>query len=195
MNTFQESNFLKKMRETTSISQDAVNALSSCIESCHFDKRVHILEEGKKHHYVWLIEQGLIRHFWLVNGQEVNTSFSIEGHVVFGMDELYCGLPSQEYAETLEPVEAFRISTSDINHLFKTNLQLCNWGRLIHQNEYRRLHQLHKERLTLSATERYLNFMKQFPGICQRCNLGHIASYLGITLPTLSRLRSKLFLT
>jgi hypothetical protein len=70
-------------------------------------------------------------------------------------------------------------------------LELCNWGRIIHQNEYRRLHQSHKDRLSLSAAERYLNFVKQFPDVCQRCNLGYIASYIGITQPTLSRLRSK----
>ncbi|MDO4756458.1 MAG: Crp/Fnr family transcriptional regulator, partial [Parabacteroides sp.] len=160
------------MREITPISQETVNALSSCIEPCHFEKHVHILMEGKKHRYVWLIEQGLIRHFWLVNGQEVNTSFSVEGHAVFSMDELYYDQLSQECAQTLEPVDAFRISIRDLNHLFQTNLELCNWGRIIHQNEYRRLHQSHRDRLGLSAAERYLNFTKQFPGICKRCNLG-----------------------
>lgn len=193
MKTFQESIFLQKIRRITPISQDTVDALSSCIEPCHFDKHVHILEEGKKHRYIWMIEQGLIRHFWLVDGKEINTSFSVEGHLVFSMDELYYNLPSQEYAETLEPVEAFRISISDMNRLFETNLELCNWGRIIHQNEYRRLHQSHRDRLSLPASERYLNFIKQFPNICQRCNLGHIASYLGITLQSLSRLRSKVF--
>jgi hypothetical protein len=126
-----------------------------------------------------------------VNGDEINTSFSIEGHAVFSMDELYYGMPSQEYAETLESVYAYRISISDMNRLFATNLELCNWGRIIHQNEYRRLHQSHKDRLSLSAAERYLSFIKQFPDVCQRCNLGYIASYLGITLSTLSRLRFK----
>lgn len=182
------------MREITPISQDTVDALSSCTELCCFDKHVNILEEGKRHHYVWLIERGLIRHFWLVNGAEINTSFSVEGHAVFSMDELYYNEPSQEYAETLEPVEAFRIAIKDMNHLFETNFELCTWGRIIHQNEYRRLHQSHKDRLSLPAAQRYLNFTKQFPNICQRCNLGHIASYLGITLPTLSRLRAT-FLT
>jgi CRP-like cAMP-binding protein len=179
------------MREVAPVSQETACALASCLEPCHFDKHVHVLEEGRMLRYVWFIEQGLLRHYWLVNGDEINTSFSIEGHAVFSMDELYYGMPSQEYAETLESVYAYRISISDMNRLFATNLELCNWGRIIHQNEYRRLHQSHKDRLSLSAAERYLSFIKQFPDVCQRCNLGYIASYLGITLPTLSRLRSK----
>jgi hypothetical protein len=51
------------------------------------------------------------------------------------------------------------------------------------------LHQSHKERLTLPAKERYEEFQKQFPEVCKRVNLGFIASYLGITQSTLSRLR------
>lgn len=70
--------------------------------------------------------------------------------------------------ETLEEVEAYRINISDLKNLMETNLELCNWGRIIHQNEYRRLHRSHKERLSLPAKERYEEFQKQFPEICKR---------------------------
>lgn len=99
--------------------------------------------------------------------------------------------PSQEYVETLEDTEAYRISLADLLDLFHHNIELANWGRIIHQDEYRRLHRSHKERLTLSARERYMSFVEQFPDICQRVNLGYIASYLGITPSTLSRLRGQ----
>lgn len=105
------------------------------------------------------------------------------------MDELYYGKISEEYVETIEEVLVYRISLEDLRRLFCTNLELSNWGRIIHQNEYRRLHRSHKERLTLSAKERYEAFRQQFPQVCRRAQLGYIASYLGITLPTLSRLR------
>ena len=104
------------------------------------------------------------------------------------------GSPAGEAAywgTTLEDVVAYKIALSDLIRLFQTNIELANWGRIIHQNEYRRLHRSHKDRLTLSAKERYEEFMQQFPQICQRVQLGYIASYLGITLPTLSRLRSR----
>ena len=125
----------------------------------------------------------------LVNGEEITTSFSTEGGIVFSMDELYFNKESEEFVETLEDVVAYRILLTDLLHLFETNLELANWGRVIHQIEYRRLHRSHKERLTLSARERYEAFRQQFPQVCQRAQLGYIASYLGITLSTLSRLR------
>ena len=139
----------------------------------------------------YFIEKGMTRSYWLVNGEEITTSFSCEGGIVFSMDELYYNKMSEEFVETLEDVVAYKIALSDLIRLFQTNLELANWGRIIHQNEYRRLHRSHKDRLTLSAKERYEEFMQQFPQICQRVQLGYIASYLGITLPTLSRLRSR----
>ncbi len=93
--------------------------------------------------------------------------------------------------ETLEAVEAYRIRLDDLTRLLETNLELCNWGRVIHQNEYRRLHRSHRERLTLPAQARYEEFVRQFPEVCRRVNLGYIASYLGITISTLSRLRAR----
>lgn len=135
--------------------------------------------------------KGIIRAYWMVDGEEYTTSFGTEGGIVFSMDELYYNRKSEEYVETLEEVQAYRISITDLQHLFETNLELCNWGRIIHQNEYRRLHRSHKERLSLPAKERYEEFQKQFPEICRKVNLKYIASYLGITLSTLSRLRSK----
>lgn len=118
-----------------------------------------------------------------MDGQEITTSFAGEGAIVFSMDELYYNKVSEEFVETLEDTEAYRILLTDLIRLFETNIELCNWGRIIHQNEYRRLHRSHKERLTLPAKERYEAFVSQFPDVCQRVNLGYIASYLGITIP------------
>ena len=126
-----------------------------------------------------------------MNGEEITTSFAGEGSIVFSMDELYYNRISEEYVETLEETEAYRISLDDLRRLFETNIEMANWGRVIHQNEYRRLHRSHKERLTLPAAERYEAFTTQFPEIARRVQLGYIASYLGITQPTLSRLRKK----
>ncbi len=107
------------------------------------------------------------------------------------MDELYYDRQSEEFVETMEPVKTFRISIENLRHLMATDIDISNWGRIIHQNEYRRLHRSHKERLTLSARQRYEEFCSQFPQVIRRANLAYIASYLGITPATLSRLRNK----
>ncbi len=184
-------NILAKMKSACTLSDKAIETLRGYLLFCRFPKRHLLIREGIYCKYAYFIEKGMTRSFWLVDGQEITTSFAWEGSIVFSMDELYYGKVSEEFVETLEEVEAYRIALTDLRHLFETDLEWCNWGRIIHQNEYRRLHQSHKERLTLPARERYEAFKQQFPEVCQRVNLGYIASYLGITLPTLSRLRAE----
>lgn len=181
---------IEHMRSLCPISDETVEELMKCVTLCHFPKRYQLIQENKFCKYAYFIEKGMTRSFWLVDGEEITTSFSCEGGIVFSMDELYYQKKSEEFVETLEEVEAYRVALTDLIRLFETNLEFCNWGRIIHQNEYRRLHRSHKERLTLPAKERYEEFQKQFPYVCQRTNLGFIASYLGITLSTLSRIRA-----
>ena len=180
---------IETINEAYPISSETEQALKDSVTECHFPKRYQLIKEGAYSKCAYFIEEGMTRSFWLVNGEEITTSFSCEGGIVFSMDELYYNKVSEEFVETLEDVVAYRISVERLLELFRTNIELANWGRIIHQNEYRRLHRSHKERLTLSAGDRYEAFKQQFPQVCQRAQLGYIASYLGITLSTLSRLR------
>ncbi len=180
---------IDKINALYPISNATIQSLKEHLTLCHFPKKHLLIEKDKYSRCAYFIEKGMTRSFWLVNGEEITTSFSCEGGCVFSMDELYYNKLSEEFVETIEDVIAYRIALTDLIRLFQTNLEIANWGRIIHQNEYRRLHRSHKELITLSAKERYEEFKQQFPKVCQRTNLGYIASYLGITLSTLSRLR------
>ena len=185
------TNVIEMMTSLYPVSDDTIQLLKDNVTLCHFPKKYQSIKANQYSRSAYFIEKGMTRSYWLVNGEEITTSFSCEGGIVFSMDELYYNKMSEEFVETLEDVVAYKIALSDLIRLSQTNIELANWGRIIHQNEYRRLHRSHKDRLTLSAKERYEEFMQQFPQICQRVQLGYIASYLGITLPTLSRLRSR----
>lgn len=184
-------NIIDKINAVYPISDDTIQALKDSVTLCHFPKKHQLIKADEFSKSAYFIEKGMTRSFWLVNGEEITTSFAWEGSIVFSMDELYYNKISEEYVETLEDAVAYKIALTDLLRLFETNIELANWGRVIHQNEYRRLHRSHKECLTLSAKERYEEFIQQFPQVCQRVQLGYIASYLGITLSTLSRLRSQ----
>lgn len=184
-------NIINKINEQYPISDTTIKELQECLELCRFPKKYQLVRAGLFCKSAYFLEQGMTRSFWLVNGEEITTSFSCEGGIVFSMDELYYNKASEEFVETLEDIVAYRIALTDLLRLFRTNIELANWGRVIHQNEYRRLHRSHKERLTLSAKDRYEEFQRQFPEVCQRAQLGYIASYLGITPSTLSRIRAK----
>lgn len=182
-------NVVQRMRKDWPVGDDALGLLCSHLEYFEFPKRHQLVRAGVRCPYAYFIESGLTRSFWLVDGEEITTSFTTYGAVVFSMDELYYNKTSEEFVETIEPVRAFRISVADLRQLMSTEIDLANWSRIIHQNEYRRLHMSHKERLTLPARERYEAFCRDFPLVSCRANLAYIASYLGITPATLSRLR------
>lgn len=177
------------VRKAWPVGEEALDRLAPCLRPCAFPKRHLLVSEGRADGLAYFVEKGMTRSYWIVDGQEITTSFSIDGGIVFSMDELYYSRQSEEYVEAVEPLEAYAITLDDLRRLFAENLELANWGRVIHQNEYRRLHRSHKERLTLPARERYEAFARQFPEVCRRARLGDIASYLGITPSTLSRIR------
>jgi len=182
-------NVIAFVRRAWPVSDKSLEVLSEMLVKQTFPKHYKLVREGTARGFAYFIERGMTRSYWLVDGEEITTSFSSEGSIVFSMDELYYGSASEEYVETIEPATAYSIEVKALLDIVSRNLDLCNWWRVIHQNEYRRLHRSHKERLTLPAKERYAEFATQFPDVCLRARLTDIASYLGITPATLSRVR------
>lgn len=177
------------MRRFAHISEQTFKKLADALTPCHFAKRSLLVKEGCLANAAFFIEKGMTRSYWMVDGEEITTSFSTEGTLVFSMDEIYYGKQSEEYVEAIEDIDAYRIPSDVLRRLVTTDLELSVWWGAIHQYEYRRLHRSHKERLTLPAKERYEEFAKQFPDVCRRALRGYIASYLGVTPSTLSRIR------
>ena len=178
----------QNMRRFANISDLTFKKIADELTPCNLPKRSLLVKEGELANAAFFIEKGMTRSYWMVDGEEITTSFSTEGSLVFSMDEIYYGRPSEEYVEAIEDIEAYRIPADTLRRLVTTDLQLSVWWGAIHQYEYRRLHRSHKERLTLPARERYEEFARQFPDVCRRAQRGYIASYLGITLSTLSRI-------
>lgn len=182
---------IEMMRRRSPISEATAALLERSVEPMSFSRREVMVAEGKQARHAFFLRSGMTRSYWIVDGEEVTTSFSEAGAIVFSMDEVYYGLASQEYVQALEDVEVYAIKVEKLRALVSENIELSRWWGKIHEDEYRRLHRSHRDRLTLDAGERYRAFCDQFPEVACRAPLGCIASYLGITGSTLSRLRRK----
>ena len=180
---------VRRMREYCDLPEESIGKLIEAVTPCSFGRRHLLVEAGRKTGSAYFIAQGMTRSYWMADGEEFTTSFSFEGAIVYSMDEVYFDSPSEEFVETVEPVEAFSIPVGKLRELWSEDPALCRWALRIHQVEYRRIHQSHRERLTLPAAQRYEAFCRQFPEAMRRARLGDIASYLGIDRSTLSRLR------
>lgn len=185
------NNIVDSIRDKFPVSDDSISLLTSNLEKHIFPTKTHIVSANKPDRNVFFIESGLTRSYILTDGKETTTWFSKEGDWTYGSLDFLKNKAGFEYVQTLEETIAYSIPIDTLNKLFRTNIELSNWARITHQEAFLLLQDLRIERLTLSAKERYAKLLRDFPGLYNRVNLGYISSYLGITLPTLSKIRAE----
>ena len=88
--------FIDAIRMLCPLSAESERRLVEVTTPCRFPKRYQLVRDGEFCHSAYFLEQGMTRSFWVVDGEEVTTSFSSEGGIVFSMDELYYGRRSEE---------------------------------------------------------------------------------------------------
>ena len=185
-------NIINKIRKYYFVSDEAIAIITSCFKEHTFPAKTIIIQAEKLDRQVFFIEKGITRSYVLHNGKEITTRFSMEGDVTCGSWDLYRKKAGFEYVETIEKTLAYSISIDKLNELYQLHIDIANWMRVLQQENFLLLQETHINRLNLSVKERYKKLQQDFPNICNRVNLGYIASYLGTTLPTLSKIRSEL---
>ena len=98
--------------------------------------------------------------------------------------------PGYESIELLENAVLYRISSKDLQDLYRQNIHIANWGRKFAEYELLKAEQRFMDLQFKTATERYQDLLVNSPAILKRVQLGYIASYLGITQVSLSRIRA-----
>lgn len=151
------------------------------------------LKEGQVCNYIGFVTKGLLRAFVFDDfANEITTEFYPEGSLIISFDSFNNRVPSKENIKAIEDTELMLVSferQKELYQLVPAWNQICkDLADTISQDmiERARLFQ------TMSATERYSDFCKKNPTILQKANLGHIASYIGVDIATLSRIRKKI---
>jgi CRP-like cAMP-binding protein len=144
--------------------------------------------------YIGFIVSGLFRVYYInpSTGLENNVFLVPEGTFLTSLKSMVSREVCPYYIAALEDAELLVIA---VEHLEKLYAQSHGWerfGRLLAE-QHLIFHQGKAEALLFqTAEQRYLNLLEQFPGVTNRVSLGHIASYLGIKGPSLSRIRAQL---
>lgn len=183
-------NIINKMRSYYPVSDEALEALTSCMTKEVYPKHTYIVQTGKTDNKAYFIESGITRSIFHHDGVDTTTWFSMEGDITFGMYSLYHNQPSVESVETLTDCVIYSIPIEKLNELYEKYIDIANWGRVIHQDVNRILSHVFVDRLQLSPKERYDHFMFLFPGLINRVKLKLVAEFLGMSIYTLSRVRS-----
>ncbi|MCY1218593.1 Cyclic nucleotide-binding domain protein [compost metagenome] len=151
-----------------------------------------ILEADKTETSVYFIKKGIVRAFAPKEEKDITFWFGREGDPIVSMKSYVDNKPGYECVELLEDCELYEIKNHDLQQLFLEDISIANWGRkfaeaLLLHTEERLISKLFK-----SAKERYLELLQDNPDFVQRIQLGYIASYLGITQVSLSRIRAEI---
>lgn len=156
-------------------------------------KRNHIfLQPSDSCGFIAFIEKGLFRvYFYDKNGKEITTWFSYEGMIITDLWSFYTGKKASFYVEALEDCEIRQISKERLHELYEKRPEYREFGRKFAEQALVRVMQRLWGFYSKGAEEHYLELLGQ-PELLQRVPLKHLATYIGITDSSLSRIRKKL---
>ncbi|WP_266205892.1 Crp/Fnr family transcriptional regulator [Pontibacter kalidii] len=150
------------------------------------------LQEGKVSDEYLFLEEGCLRAFaYDTNGSEVTTGFYTDKQVVFEVSSFFNKLPSKENIKALTDCEGWSIAFAELNHLFHAIPEFREFGRSILVKGFASLKDRMLTMITESAEERYVHLLRTRPELFQHAQLKYIASYLGVTDSSLSRIRKE----
>jgi CRP-like cAMP-binding protein len=150
-----------------------------------------LLEEGKISKTMFFIEKGCLRTWVNVNGKEITTQFFFEGDKISSIESFRTKQPSLYTIESLEPCVLQTISQKDFQSILESSPEI---REEIQEHLYKRLVQSQKlffSFLKNTPQQRYQELIEKQPQIIQRVPQHYIASYLGITSVSLSRIRNR----
>lgn len=180
-----------KIKSIYKINKVAEDALMSSLKKVEVSKNDFLISEGKVCRNLFFLEQGAVRGFYNIDGKEVTHWFGFENDFVTSFHSFITEESSVEYVQAIEDVTLWYISKKDLTDLFDQYPEIERLVRMAYEKYYIRLEERYVNAQFKTAKQRYDGLIETSPNILQRASLGYIASFLGISQETLSRIRGK----
>ena len=184
------SNYLSEVLE---IPKEAVATCGDLYTLKKVAKNELLLSEGEICMYTFFVEKGLLRMYSLDrNGKEHIIQFAPENWLISDRSSLNFNQKSKYYIEAVEDSEVFLLSKDFFTSMVEKFPQTAENNDMLLQKHIRNLQNRVNSLLADTAEERYMTFIKMYPDILLRVPQWMVASYLGITPESLSRVRKEL---
>jgi CRP-like cAMP-binding protein len=172
------------------LSADCQKELSELAVIKTYDKPTIIVKEGQYADKTYFFAKGCARAFYLKDGKDITDWFAFEGDFINSIVSFFNNVPSPHYIEVLEPSVLLEFSRDNVFNLTEKYLDFERLSRVAITKTMLQLQQRVVDIQFETAQQRYDSLIKIRPDMTLRVPLTHIASYLGITLETLSRIRN-----
>jgi signal-transduction protein with cAMP-binding, CBS, and nucleotidyltransferase domain len=164
--------------------------LVSVLRSLELPKKGFVLKAGRVCENVYFISKGMVRCFYMKDDVEICSWFMKEGDVIFSVKSFYTQTPGYEYIQVLEDAAFYYISYQELQYIYKTFVEF-NYIRGVLTEKYYLLSEERNYSMRMQrAHERYNYIKENHAELISRVPSKYLASYLGITEETLSRIRS-----
>ncbi|MCO4292789.1 Crp/Fnr family transcriptional regulator [Solitalea sp. MAHUQ-68] len=180
------------LRSIYDLRDASLNKLIERISPARFPKGHRLFNTGKIETDLYFISKGMARAFLNTEAHEITFWFGKEGDTVLSYNSYIHNKPGYETIELLEDSELYRLKTVDLMELYNEDIHISNWGRKLAEYELVKTEERLISRQFKTAIERYKELIERQPELIQRVQLGYIASYLGVSQVTLSRIRAEI---
>ncbi len=173
------------------LSDEDLLLLMSCAQERILKKGEALLKEGVVCRSIYLVTSGYLRTYYNKEGIAINLNFTFEGNFTSNIKSYTSRQPSELTIEAGEPSVVWVFNIDHISGQYNAQSEIARFVRrvairlLVASEEHSDMFKIH------TPTERYQYIEKNNPELLQRISLSQIASYLGVTRETLSRIRAK----
>jgi len=178
-----------KLSEFHQLKDAELDAFLSRCKKRELKKGEHLLMQGDVCKNIYFLDKGIIRGYYYLEDKEVSSWFGFEEYFVTSFYSYISAKPSMENLQAIEDSVLWSLSKQAIEELFDQFPTIERMVRKAYETYYIRLENRYVNAQFKSAAERYQELMETSPQILQRVPLGYVASYLGISQETLSRIR------
>lgn len=176
------------------ISESELQIFHSRLKHRSFKKKTLLLQQDEVCQFEAYIIKGCVKKYYIdQDGEEVILQFAVEDWWISDIGSFSEQKPSNLFIETLEDTEVLMVDFESKQQLFRDIPMLERVFRIMMQRAYSVLESRFYATVAHPAEARYLEFLKNYPTIPQRVPQQEIASFLGITPESLSRIKSNLF--
>ena len=180
--------YLNSIHNLETSSEDAL------LEICNYvtvDKGQDLHPVGHRCRNIYFIKEGLLRIYYRKDELDITESFEFENAIVARADSLFDGTPSRKGIQAIEQSELISINSNSLFKLYDEYPDIERLFRKIIEKSYVETVNRIESLQFYSAEERYTNLIHLSKDIIKRVPLKYIASYLGITQVSLSRIRAR----
>lgn len=186
-------NFKKHLTEKGGLSEAEFTQILPFIKTKSVAKNDYLLKQGDICYHSFFVEEGVLRFYSLnEDGKENILQFATENWIVSDRGSVFFQEPSTYYIDAIEDTLTVMLDEDFVNEIVKINSDFRKQNEVLLQNHIRHLYKRVSLLLGASARIRYLEFVKMYPDILLRVPQWMVASYLGITPESLSRVRKVL---